>query len=109
MKISFTAAHSPIARQALTDLTKQYGQNNIQDADIIVALGGDGHVLRTLYDVMGSGKPVFAMRRTNSVGFLCNDFITEDLPSRLAKSQSVALHPLRLEAQSVDGKKKEAL
>jgi NAD+ kinase len=109
MKIAFTAARNPFASQALMELTKKYGQQEIPNADIIVALGGDGHVLKTLYDVMDHGKPVFAMRRTDSVGFLCNDFNIENLPERLAKAQAVTLHPLRLEALSADGKKKEAL
>ncbi len=110
MKIAFTASHNPIAREALAVLSKQYGKHDVvHDADIIVALGGDGHVLKTLYDVMDLGKPVFAMRRTESVGFLCNDFRTEKLPERLGKAQPVLLHPLRLEAKTTEGKKKEAL
>ena len=109
MKIAFTASHNPIAREALAALSKQYGKHEPQDADFIVALGGDGHVLKTLYDVMEFGKPVFAMRRTESVGFMCNDYRTEDLPERLGKALPVVLHPLKLEAKTIEGKKVEAL
>jgi NAD+ kinase len=109
MKIAFTSAHHILAQQALTALTNQYGQSDIKSADIVVALGGDGQVLKTLYDVMDKNKPVFAMRRTDSVGFLCNDYQIENLQARLEKAQKVTLHPLFLETQSVEGKKQTAL
>jgi len=108
MKIAFTSAHNLPAQQAFVALTKEYGQSAPESADIIVALGGDGHVLKSLYDVMDTGKPVYAMRRTDSVGFLCNDYRPENLLQRLAKAQKVSLHPLNLEAKSADGKRYKA-
>lgn len=105
MKIFFTASGSALAQKALADFTNRYGQATAEDADIIVTLGGDGHVLHTLYQSMETGKPVFAIRRTESVGFLCNDYAEGDLRERLAKAESVALHPLRLEAVTADGLK----
>jgi NAD+ kinase len=109
MKIAFTAASSPLARDAFKALTKRYGQCSIKAADCVVALGGDGQVLKTLYDVMESDKPVFAMRRTESVGFMCNEYSPANLLRRIEKAQQVALHPLRMEARTKDGKKKTAL
>jgi len=105
MKIHFTHSPSPLAQAAFTELSQRYGQASLEDADIVVALGGDGHVLHTLYALMESGKPVFAIRRTESIGFLCNAYTTDDLPQRLAKAQNVALHPLRIEAETADHKK----
>jgi NAD+ kinase len=109
MKIHFTASHSVLAQKAFADLTKRYGQSKPDEADIVVALGGDGHVLRTLHESMKWGKAVFAIRRTESVGFLCNDWSDSDLLPRIAKAQKVTLHPLRLEAKTADGKQVEAL
>jgi len=109
MKITFTAAHNPLAQQALVALTRIHGQNDIKNADVVVALGGDGQVLKTLYDVMDMGKPVFAMRRTESVGFLCNDFKTEKLLERLGKAQTIVLHPLWLQARTTDNQTHTAL
>ena len=103
MKIAFTSAHHALARDSLAALVKKYGQHSLREADVIVALGGDGHVLKTLYEAMEVGKPLFAMRRTESVGFLCNEFCTEDLPARLAAAHPVTLHPLRVQAQTVQG------
>ena len=103
MKIFFAASHSLLAQKSFAELTKRYGQSTPQEADVTVALGGDGQVLRALYDSMESKKPVFAIRRTESVGFLCNDYNESDLVQRIAKAQTVTLHPLRLEATTVDG------
>ena len=109
MKIAFVASSSAPAQTALKALTERYGQAEIRDADIVVPLGGDGKVLKTLYDVMDLNKPVFAMRLTESVGFLCNDYHIDNLPARLAAAQKVLLHPLLVEAHTVDGKKQTGL
>jgi len=109
MKITFTSARNDFAQQAFSELTKLYGQQPIADCDVVVALGGDGHVLHALYDAIHHGKPIFAMRRTNSVGFMCNEYKTNDLQERLQAAQKVILHPLHLAAETVDGHKKEAL
>ena len=43
------------------------------DADIIVALGGDGFMLQTLHAFLGTGKPIYGMN-LGSVGFLMNEY-----------------------------------
>jgi NAD+ kinase len=87
MKIAFAASLSGPAQEALKALTGRYGQCDIKNADVVVALGGDGKVLKTLYGVLELDKPVYAMRRTGSVGFLCNDYHAENLSERLAVAQ----------------------
>lgn len=109
MKITFTAASTPTAQEALGAMISKYGQVSPKEADIVVSLGGDGHVLRALYDIMGNPKPVFAMRRMESVGFLCNDYRPDGLIERLAKAQSVRLRPLRFTAKSADGREHSGL
>jgi NAD+ kinase len=109
MKLCFTASPTPLAQKAFASLTQRYGQHPAQDADVVIALGGDGHVLRALYESMEIDKPVFALRRTDSVGFLCNDYDEDDLEQRIALAQSVTLHPLRLEALMADNTKHMAL
>jgi NAD+ kinase len=109
MKIAFTAARNPLAQSAFTELVKEYGQTPVNEADIVVALGGDGQVLNTLYQVIDPQKPVFAMRRTESIGFLCNDFSANKLLQRLEKAQRVILHPLAIEAHTRDGQTIKAI
>ena len=46
------------------------------DADVVVALGGDGLMLQTLHQHMRSGKPIYGMHR-GTVGFLMNEYSTD--------------------------------
>ena len=109
MSIYFTAAHNVLAQEALKILTGLYGQTPLKKAQIVVALGGDGHLLKTLYDAMENKLPIYAMRRTESVGFLCNDYNSDALPERLQRAQKVDLHPLFIEAELTNGKRQTAL
>ncbi len=69
---------------------------------MIVALGGDGFMLRTLHRYLALNKPVFGMK-LGTVGFLMNQFRAEDLPERLARAQPAPLRPLVMEAVGESG------
>ena len=112
LRISFCCADTEEARRARTRLVHRYGNVALEDADIIVALGGDGFLLETLHRALRrDGKnppPVYGMNR-GSVGFLLNAFKEDDLPERLATAQRVSLHPLRMLATRTNGERVEAL
>lgn len=108
MKIHFYAADTKGAQAAYSELSAIYGDHPVEGADVCVALGGDGSMLRALHESMQNGKPVFGMNR-GSVGFLLNEYRTEGLSERLAKAQSVTLKPLRMSVTTLDGTKHEAL
>ncbi|MYA89580.1 MAG: NAD kinase, partial [Boseongicola sp. SB0662_bin_57] len=59
--VSFRASEAEVAQEALTDLTGRFGQSTPDEADVIVALGGDGFMLDTLKDVQPLDKPVYGM------------------------------------------------
>lgn len=103
MKISFVASTAPLAQHALRELQELYPSVPLEEADIVVTLGGDGHVLKTLQSLEGKGKRFYALRRTESVGFLCNEYKPQDLLSRLERAQTVVLRPLRVECTQTDG------
>ena len=107
-KISFRASEVQVAQDALAALTKRYGHVPAEDADVIVALGGDGFMLETLNEVRPLGKPVYGMNR-GTVGFLMNVYSADDLPERLAAAEEAAIHPLRMTAGSEDGSVSEGL
>ena len=109
MKIAFFASAAPAAQAALNALRTLYGEANLAEADYVVAIGGDGLALRALYSVIPLGKPVFALRRTEAIGFMCNDYAVENLPERLTQAQHVTLHPLRVETTCVNGDNASAL
>lgn len=102
MKIHFYAAETSRAREALQRLTSIYGGVSLDEADVIVSLGGDGCMLHALHECMPRQKPVFGMNR-GSVGFLLNAYREEGLRERLARAQIVTLHPLRMNVQTLDG------
>ena len=108
MKICFTASKAPDARDAFTTLTKRYGNHSAADADVIVALGGDGLMLETLRDNFERPLKVFGMNR-GTVGFLMNEYMEEDLEQRISDAQQVTLHPLRMDAEARDGTVTRAL
>ncbi|MBP2313242.1 NAD kinase [Azospirillum soli] len=112
LRISFCCADTEEARRARTRLVHRYGNVALEDADIVVALGGDGFLLETLHRALRrDGKnppPVYGMNR-GSVGFLLNAFKEDDLPERLATAQRVTLHPLRMLATRTNGERVEAL
>ncbi len=106
--ISFRASDAPVARAAESDLIELYGQVAPEDADVIVALGGDGFMLETLKDVRPLDKPVYGMNR-GTVGFLMNEYHTDDLPDRLSEAEEAVINPLRMRAGAADGSVAEGL
>ncbi|MBO0344858.1 NAD kinase [Roseibium sp. CAU 1637] len=95
-KLAFVASDTAEANEALTELTDLYGNAAMQDADVIVALGGDGLMLQTLHAYLGSGTPIYGMNR-GSVGFLMNEYRAEGLRERLTTAEITPIHPLVME------------
>ena len=93
--IGFRAADTPEAEAALSTLVSRYGQASDDDADVLVALGGDGFMLESLHGVIDRELPIYGMN-LGTVGFLLNQFDADDLVDRLARAVQVPLHPLRM-------------
>jgi NAD+ kinase len=108
MKIHFHRAKTDEAEQAFTQLEKECGQNAPEQADVIVALGGDGTMLEALHEYHELEKPFYGMNR-GSVGFLLNPFTLETLEEKLSHAQSVSLHPLEMTTTNEDGSHHEAI
>ncbi|MEM7546884.1 MAG: NAD kinase [Pseudomonadota bacterium] len=106
--IHFAASNSASAQQALPRLTERYGQTAAAQADVIVALGGDGFMLHMLHDTLHLRAPVYGMNR-GSVGFMMNDYHEDDLMERLNAAEQTTINPLRLRATTVTGLTTEAL
>jgi NAD+ kinase len=102
-RIAFVASPAPEARKALKQLIKRYGSVSPSKADVVVALGGDGLMLRTLRRAMNADKPIYGMHR-GTVGFLMNEFREKGLRERLQAAQTTVIHPLVMRARDVKGK-----
>jgi NAD+ kinase len=107
LRLAFVAAATPAARAARTALEKRYGVVPPAEADVIVALGGDGLMLQTLHRNMRRKTPIFGMN-LGTVGFLLNQYRASGLPARIRKARSVALTPLRMVATTARGQRHEA-
>ena len=101
-RIAFLASPSDDAQQALATLVQLHGQHEPADADVLVALGGDGFMLQTLHRHGGLGKPVFGMK-LGTVGFLMNHHRNDDLLTRIAAAEPAVLRPLEMVAQTESG------
>lgn len=107
-KIGFAAADTPEAQRALERLSARYGPTPPEQAEVIVALGGDGFMLETLHEYLQRQVPIFGMN-CGSVGFLLNEFKEDGLAERLAEAKAVRLHPLRMHAIRANGEEVRAL
>ena len=96
-RLHFVASDRPEALDARERLIDRYGQHGLTEADVIVALGGDGFMLETLHANMQVRKPVFGMNR-GSVGFLMNDHEEYHLIERITEADATVLHPLQMDA-----------
>ncbi len=101
-KICFLASSDPRARKSLAELRFQYDNHPLAEAEIIVALGGDGFMLQTLLDSRKWNLPVYGMN-CGAIGFLMNEFSQADLPDRLARSMEQIINPLKMEAKDAAG------
>jgi NAD+ kinase len=101
-RIAFVAGPIPEAEEARLRLAQRYGSVAPGEADVIVALGGDGFMLQTLHGFMSAGKPIYGMHR-GTVGFLMNEFSTHDLQARLAAAKESVIHPLLMRATDAHG------
>src|SRR5882757_11575107 len=99
-KLHFTAV--PHADDSLAALRALYGDVGPDEAEIVVALGGDGFMLQTLHSFTGKGKPIYGMNR-GTVGFLMNEYHQDDLPERLAAAERAVIHPLKMTSHSQSG------
>jgi NAD+ kinase len=107
-RVAFVAADNDAAQHALDHLSRRYDAVTPDQADVIVALGGDGFMLETLHRHIDRQVPIYGMNR-GTVGFLLNVYSDEKLMERLARAQTVRLHPLIMSTRTVDGQTHEAL
>jgi len=101
-KLAFVSSETDEAERARDQLERRYGAHDPKQADVIVALGGDGLMLQTLHRFMNTGKPIYGLNR-GSVGFLMNEYGDDDLPERIARAVVSRIHPLVMEATDAFG------
>jgi len=107
-RLAFLAADRPEANAARDALVRRYGEAPEEEADVVVALGGDGFMLETLHRNLPSRRPVYGMNR-GSVGFLMNNYDEAGLLERIAAAEQAVIHPLMMHARDAAGAIHEAI
>jgi NAD+ kinase len=104
LKIGLLSSHTEVAKAAEAMLRRRYSWADPEDADTLVALGGDGFMLQTLHHMLDVGcpKPVFGMNR-GTVGFLMNEWRLDRLAERIAGAKAIRVAPLEMKATTVAG------
>ena len=107
-RIAFVADEAAPARRALRQLEARYAHVPPHEAEVVVALGGDGFMLQTMHRYLDRRLPIFGMNR-GTVGFLMNAFDADGLPERIAGADCVEYRPLEMTATTVAGDERTAL
>jgi NAD+ kinase len=106
LRVGLLASHTEVAKAAEALLRERYQWAELEQAETLVALGGDGFMLQTLHRMLDEGRqrPVFGMNR-GTVGFLMNDWRLDCLPERLANAKAIRVAPLQMTATTVAGER----
>ncbi len=107
-KLAFVASTVDKAIAAKAELEQRYGSVSVDEADVVVALGGDGLMLQTLHETMKAGSSIYGMHQ-GSLGFLMNDYRAEGLLERLESAETNIIHPLQMRVFDCDGNESKAL
>jgi len=102
--IGLMSSPTPVAKAAEEMLRRRYEWADVADAEILVALGGDGFMLHTLHHMLegGAARPVFGMNR-GTFGFLMNEWRLDALAERIAAAKAIRVAPLEMIATTVGG------
>ena len=106
-RLALAHGRSLTATEAAAALRERYEFVSEDEADIVVALGGDGFMLKTQNRFMSSGKPVYGMNK-GTVGFLMNEYRPDGLAERIAVAKQERIHPLNMTAVDADGREHRA-
>ncbi len=107
-RIAFRAGSTDFAQEALARLVARHGDTGLEQAEVVVALGGDGFMLQTLHATETTDVPVYGMN-CGTVGFLMNEFGEAGLLERLAVAEAETINPLAMRAMDAAGAEHQAL
>ena len=97
MKIHFSSSNNKEALLLKSKYSQLYNQTNLKEADVIVAIGGDGEMLKALRLAIKYNASVFGLN-TGHIGFLMNKVKKTDLIKRINIASQLIVHPLEMES-----------
>jgi NAD+ kinase len=104
LRRALVASPTAPAQAAARELTESYEWVSLEEAELVVALGGDGFMLQTLHQMLEARRsvPVFGMN-LGTVGFLMNEWRLDGLDARIARTKPFRVSPLTMTATTVGG------
>jgi NAD+ kinase len=96
-RLAFVASDRSDAQEARDRLAERYGEVPLDEAQVIVALGGDGFMLESLHRDLSGGPPIYGMNK-GTVGFLMNEYGEDELIERIERAERAVIHPLTMVA-----------
>ncbi len=107
-KWALLASPTQEAEDAANVLMARRDWVDLADAEMVVALGGDGFMLHVQHAMLEGERilPVFGMN-LGTVGFLMNEWRAEGIDERIARAKCFSVSPLRMVAETIDGQRIE--
>ncbi|WP_010185453.1 NAD kinase [Sphingomonas sp. PAMC 26605] len=105
LRRALVASPTQVAQEAGALLADAHDWVPVEDAELIVALGGDGFMLQTLHAMLERRKPVVPVFGMNlgTVGFLMNEWRQHGLDARLERVKPFKVVPLAMTATTMGG------
>tara|TARA_B100001123_G_scaffold140645_1_gene163488 strand:- start:110 stop:886 length:777 start_codon:yes stop_codon:yes gene_type:complete len=107
-KIHFAIDSTKKASNSKNFFLKKYKNYPPNQSNVIVVIGGDGFMLKTLKKYRKHKKPFYGMNR-GSFGFLMNKYKTKNIIKSILKAKSVTISALDMRATTKDNIKKNAI
>jgi NAD+ kinase len=105
LRRALVASPTPPAQAAAAELREAADWVPFDEAELVIALGGDGFMLQTLHQMLerrSTPAPVFGMN-LGTVGFLMNEWRHHGLEERLARAKPFKVTPLTMTAETIEG------
>jgi len=104
LRRALVASPTDPAQIAERELRDMYDWVSLDEAELVVALGGDGFMLQTLHAMLETRRivPVFGMN-LGTVGFLMNEWRLDGLDRRLERTKPFKVSPLQMTATTIGG------
>ena len=108
VKPFFLAAENVKAQKAVKYLKSKYASFKLEQANVIVVLGGDGSILSLINNKEYLKKKIYGMNR-GTIGFLLNHYNEKNLPERIMSSREFKLNPVSMTVTDINNRKDKAL
>lgn len=105
-RLALLASPGESAREAEKQLRELHEFVPIQEADAVIALGGDGFLLQLLHRLLEQRRdlPAYGMN-LGTIGFLMNNWQPDHLLDRLERAKSITVTPLAATIEATSGQR----